>query len=81
VNCSNVQSTMGKKTEPYIIQEIQVSLAKGEAVKSIHRRTRVAVKTIRKFRLNYTIYGQPYAPQVRVIGRNPILLNYQKDVS
>lgn len=61
--------------------ELKAHLAAGLSDREIARRTRLARSTIRKIRINYNIYNQPYAPRTVKQGRPRVVDLVHEDVS
>jgi hypothetical protein len=71
---------MGQKLNPILVNEIRHRLELNESLKSIARHTKVQRNTVRSIRLNYELFGGPYAPNTVKLGRRRNLTLEQEDV-
>ena len=63
-----------------VIYRIQLHLECGESPATIHKATKVSIRTVERMRLNIDLFGQPYTPQSVVLGRPRALLPVQEQV-
>ena len=69
---------MGVKLPDDVLHRIKVRLDCGESIKQIRDATKVSRAALFRLRLNFDLFGQPYAPQSVVLGRPRALLPAQE---
>jgi transposase len=72
---------MGRRLPIEVINQIKLRLDLDECVPDIAAALRLSKTTVYKLRLNWDLWGQPYAPPSVKLGRPSLLLEYQKQVS
>ena len=66
---TTIEVIIGRRLPDEVVYKIKIHIEAGKAVPTITEAVKVGKKTIYKMRLNFNIWGEPYAPPTVVLRR------------